>query len=175
MLWPFQFYWTRAMIYILHTQLPSTECDLTLLQLHSIPLGSTTGHQKEEISTCLPTSSYKEATGHNEESLQSSTPKAEQTKGSQLLLMCVPFQILNPLCSLPFCTLLIVLCHFCIVLPKTADSTQDEAASVQHRAGQFLPCLAHSAGPDALQGTVCLACCLGTLLTHVQFAIDEDP
>lgn len=57
-----------------------------LLQLHVIPLGSISGHLREEISACPSTSSREEAIGYNEVSPQSPLLWAEQTKGLQLLV-----------------------------------------------------------------------------------------
>ncbi|KAJ7411598.1 E3 ubiquitin-protein ligase RNF38-like protein [Pitangus sulphuratus] len=49
-------------------------------QIHAIPLGPITGHQREEINACPSASSHEEAVDYNEISPQSPLLQVEQTK-----------------------------------------------------------------------------------------------
>lgn len=69
----------------------------------------------------------------------------------------------------------IVLCSFCDVVPKTAQSTRGQPHHCSIDGDSLFPQLADPAVPDAPCVIVGLAGCLGTLLTLVQPAVDQNP
>lgn len=59
-------------------------------------------------------------------------------------------------------------------MPKTAHRTQSEATTPKHSRTVTFPRLAGSAVPDAPQDAIGPPGCQGTLLIHIQLAIDRN-